>query len=162
MHSFYKKILVPFLQGIAGKWENTIQDENYRMEDGAVREIIHTASAPAAVGPYSQGVKVGNLVFISGQLGLDTKTGEIRYDSVEIQTRQVLENLKAIAEASGSSLKQAVKVTVYLTDMGNFDLVNKIYAQYFPENPPARVCVEVNRLPKDVAVEMDAICVLTK
>ncbi|NLJ73857.1 MAG: RidA family protein [Firmicutes bacterium] len=122
-------------------------------------EVIHTVSAPAAVGPYSQGIKAGNLVFISGQLGMNTKTGEIRYDCVESQTRQVLENLQAIAQAGGSSLEQAVKVTVYLTNMDYFELVNKIYAEYFSENPPARVCVEVNRLPKGVLVEMDAICV---
>lgn len=124
-----------------------------------MRKIIHTEKAPGAVGPYSQGVKSGNFLFISGQLGLDMETGEIAYDNVESQTKAVLENLQTIAKAGGTSLAQAVKVTVYLTSMDDFSKMNAVYATFFPENPPARVCVEVGRLPKDVQVEMDAICV---
>mgnify|MGYP000959970952 FL=1 len=124
-----------------------------------MRKIIHTENAPAAVGPYSQGVKSGNLLFISGQLGVDMSTGEIAYDCVETQSKQVLKNMESIAQAGGTSLANAVKVTVYLTDMGDFEKMNSVYATFFPENPPARVCVEVGALPKGVTVEMDAICV---
>lgn len=124
-----------------------------------MRKIVHTENAPAAVGPYSQGVKAGNLLFISGQLGVDMSTGEIAYDCVETQSKQVLTNMESIAQAGGTSLVNAVKVTVYLTNMGDFEKMNTVYASFFPENPPARVCVEVGALPKGVTVEMDAICV---
>lgn len=122
-----------------------------------MRQIIHTTKAPAAVGPYSQGVRAGNFLFVSGQLGVDMATGEIAYDCVETQAKHVLKNLQTIAEAGGSSLEQALKVTVYLTSMDDFERVNAIYAGFFPENPPARVCIEVTRLPKGVHVEMDLI-----
>lgn len=122
-------------------------------------QIVHTEKAPAAVGPYSQAIKAGNFLFISGQLGLDMETGKIAYDSVEDQVTQVLKNLAAIAQQGGSSLDRAVKVTVYLTDLNDFDKMNSIYGSFFKENPPARVCVEVGALPKGVSVEMDAICV---
>jgi 2-iminobutanoate/2-iminopropanoate deaminase len=123
-----------------------------------MRKIIHSEHAPAAVGPYNQGIRAGNLLFISGQLGLDMKTGEIAYGDVEAQARQVLNNLETIAQAGGSSLANALKVSVYLTDMGDFEKMNAVYASFFPENPPARVCVEVSALPKGVQVEMDVIC----
>ncbi len=123
-----------------------------------MRKIVHTEGAPAAVGPYSQGTRAGNLLFISGQLGVDMSTGEIAYGDVETQSRQVLNNLEAIARAGGSSLANALKISVYLTDMGDFAAMNAVYASVFPERPPARVCVEVGALPKGVQVEMDAIC----
>jgi 2-iminobutanoate/2-iminopropanoate deaminase len=123
-----------------------------------MRKIVHTEGAPAAVGPYSQGTRAGNLLFISGQLGVDMSTGEIAYGDVETQSRQVLNNLEAIARAGGSSLANALKISVYLTDMGDFAAMNAVYASFFPERPPARVCVEVGALPKGVQVEMDAIC----
>jgi 2-iminobutanoate/2-iminopropanoate deaminase len=123
-----------------------------------MRKIVHSENAPAAVGPYNQGIRAGNLLFISGQLGLDMKTGEIAYGDVEAQARQVLHNLETIAQAGGSSLANALKVSVYLTDMGDFEKMNAVYASFFPENPPARVCVEVSALPKGVQVEMDVIC----
>ena len=123
-----------------------------------MRKIVHSEKAPAAVGPYSQGIRAGNLLFISGQLGLNMETGEIAYGDVEAQARQVLNNLETIAQAGGSSLANALKVSVYLTDMGDFDAMNAVYASFFPENPPARVCVEVSALPKGVEVEMDVIC----
>ena len=110
------------------------------------------------MGPYSQGTRAGNLLFISGQLGVDMSTGEIAYGDVETQSRQVLNNLEAIARAGGSSLANALKISVYLTDMGDFAAMNAVYASFFPERPPARVCVEVGALPKGVQVEMDAIC----
>ena len=123
-----------------------------------MRKIVHTEGAPASVGPYSQGTRAGNLLFISGQLGVDMSTGEIAYGDVETQSRQVLNNLEAIARAGGSSLANALKISVYLTDMGDFAAMNAVYASFFPERPPARVCVEVGALPKGVQVEMDAIC----
>ncbi|HBN94846.1 MAG TPA: hypothetical protein DDZ66_00980 [Firmicutes bacterium] len=123
-----------------------------------MRKIVHSEKAPAAVGPYNQGIRAGNLLFISGQLGLNMETGEIAYGDVEAQARQVLNNLETIAQAGGSSLANALKVSVYLTDMGDFDKMNAVYASFFPENPPARVCVEVSALPKGVEVEMDVIC----
>lgn len=123
-----------------------------------MRKVVHSDKAPAAVGPYSQGIRAGNLLFISGQLGLDTDTGKIAYGDVEAQARQVLNNLETIAQAGGSSLANALKVSVYLTDMGDFDKMNAVYARFFPENPPARVCVGVSALPKGVEVEMDVVC----
>lgn len=122
-----------------------------------MKKIIATSKAPAAVGPYSQGVKVGNLLFISGQIPLKHEDGELVGNDIVSQTKQVLDNLKAVAKAGGTSLDQAVKITIYLTDMDNFATVNQIYAQYFTENPPARACVEVSKLPKNVSIEMDAI-----
>lgn len=101
-----------------------------------MRKIIHTENAPAAVGPYNQGIRAGNLLFISGQLGVDMTTGEIAYDCVETQTKQVLNNLQTIAKAGGSSLAEALKVTVYLTNMDDFEAMNAIYATYFSDNPP--------------------------
>lgn len=123
-----------------------------------MKKIVSTDKAPAAVGPYNQGICAGNFLFISGQLGVDMSTGEIAYDCIETQTKQVLTNLQTIAQAGGSSLEQALKVTVYLTSMDDFAKMNAIYASFFPVDPPARVCVEVGRLPKGVQVEMDAIC----
>lgn len=123
-----------------------------------MRKIVHSDNAPAAVGPYNQGIRAGNLLFISGQLGLDMKNGEIPYGDVEAQARNVLNNLETIAQAGGSSLANALKVSVYLTSMGDFEKMNAVYASFFPENPPARVCVEVSALPKGVEVEMDVIC----
>ncbi len=125
-----------------------------------MRRVIASSKAPAAVGPYSQGIQVGEFLFISGQLPLDPATGVMVSDDVAAQTRQVLENLKAVAEEAGCSLADAVKVTIYLTNLEHFGLVNEIYAQYFTADPPARVCVEVSRLPKDAAIEMDAICIV--
>ncbi len=122
-----------------------------------MREVISTKKAPAAVGAYSQAVRVGNLLFVSGQIPIKPENGELKLGDIVTQTRQVLANLKAVLEAGQSSMAQAVKVTIYLTDMDNFATVNEIYAEYFQANPPARVCVEVSRLPKNVAVEMDAI-----
>ncbi len=127
------------------------------MEGDNVRTIISTDKAPAAVGPYSQAVKVGNLAFISGQIPINPQNGELVRGDIVSQTRQVLDNLKAIIEACGSSLEKTVKVTIFLTDMDNFATVNGIYSEYFSQEPPARACVEVSRLPKNVAVEMDAV-----
>lgn len=121
------------------------------------KEIISTDKAPGAIGPYSQAVKVDNVVYISGQIPIDPATGEVVAGGVQAEARTVLENLKAILESSGSSFERVVKVTVYITDMNQFAQVNEVYAEYFTTDCPARACVEVSALPKGVAVEMDAV-----
>lgn len=123
------------------------------------KEIISTTKAPAAIGPYSQGMKIGDLVFTSGQLPINTETGEMPLD-VKEATKQSLENVKAVLEAAGSSLDKAIKVTVFIKDMNDFAAVNEVYGTYFVENPPARSCVEVARLPKDAKVEIEAIATI--
>jgi 2-iminobutanoate/2-iminopropanoate deaminase len=121
---------------------------------------IHTPNAPAAFGPFVQGVKTETLVFSTGQLPLDPATGEIASEDVQAQTRQVLLNIKAILEAGGCSLDRTLKATVYITDMDDFDKVNEVYASFFPGTPPARSCVEVSRLAKDAKVEIEVIALL--
>ena len=122
-----------------------------------MKKVISTAEAPQAIGPYSQAVEAGGFIFVSGQIPLIPTTGELVEGSVEVQTARVLENLKAILEAAGSSLEAVVKTTVYIVKMEDFAKVNGIYGQYFEENPPARVCVEVSKLPKGALVEIDVI-----
>jgi len=126
-----------------------------------MREVVSTDRAPGAVGPYSQAIRTGNLVFASGQVALDPATGKLVDGGIEEQTRQVLANLSAVLEAAGTTLERVVRATVYLTDLGDFERVNAIYAEWFPEAPPARVCVEVSRLPKESRVEIDAIALLS-
>lgn len=121
------------------------------------RTPVRTPDAPGAIGPYSQAVRCGDLVFCSGQIGLDPKTGELVAGGPAEQARQCLANLDAVLSAAGSSLKNAVRTTVFLTDLGDFAAVNEVYATFFNDVPPARACVEVSRLPKDVAVEIDCI-----
>jgi len=120
------------------------------------KEIIVTKNAPAAVGPYSQAVKANGMLFISGQLGIVPANGSL-LNGIEKQVEQALKNLKAVLEAANSSLDKVVKTTVFLKDMNNFDLMNRIYEEYFAKNPPARCCVEVSRLPRDAVVEIEAI-----
>lgn len=119
--------------------------------------IISTEKAPAAIGPYSQAVVSHGFAFLSGQIALDPVTGKLAEGDVAAQTERVLENLKAILTACGSSLERVVKTTVYLKDMGEFARMNEVYARYFPGNPPARATVEAARLPRDVRVEIDCI-----
>ncbi len=121
------------------------------------KNIIHTDHAPKALGPYSQATTFGSLVFCSGQIALDPQTGEIVPDGVEDQTRQVLNNLQAVLEQAGSSLDKVLKTTVFIKDMNDFARVNAVYATYFTAQMPARSCVEVARLPKDVLVEIELI-----
>lgn len=121
------------------------------------KEIVSTAKAPAAVGPYSQGIVAGDLVFVSGQIPIDPATGQIAGGGIEDQTRQVLNNLEAVLEAAGSGLDMVVKTTVFLKDMNEFVAMNGVYKQFFTDHPPARSTVEVARLPKDVKVEVEAI-----
>ena len=125
-----------------------------------VKEIVSTEKAPEAIGPYSQAVRVGDLVFTSGQIALDPATMEIVGRDVKEQTEQVLANLGAVLEAAGSSFAGAVKVNVYMTDLSEFAVMNEVYGRAFSGNPPARVCVEVSRLPRDVLVEMDAVALV--
>ncbi len=121
------------------------------------KEIILSKNAPAAIGPYSPALKVGDLLFASGQLPIDPKTGEMIEGNVEAKTRRVLENLKAVLEPYSIGLENVVKTTIFLKDMNNFARVNKIYGEYFKERFPARSCVEVSRLPKDAEIEIEAI-----
>ena len=122
-----------------------------------MKEIIATEKAPAAIGPYSQAVKVGNLLFTSGMIPIDPATNTLVEGGIEVQAERALENVKALLEASGTSLDKVVKTVVFIKDMNDFAKVNEIYAKYFTENYPARSCVEVARLPKDVLIEMEAI-----
>jgi 2-iminobutanoate/2-iminopropanoate deaminase len=122
-----------------------------------MREIISTEKAPKAIGPYSQAVRAGGFIFVSGQIPIDPATNELIVGDISAQTDRVLENLQAILKAAGSSLAKAVKVGVFLKDMSEFAAMNAVYAKYFPENPPARATVEVTRLPKDVSVEIDVV-----
>ncbi len=123
------------------------------------RTSVITANAPAPVGPYSQAIRADGQVFVSGQIPLDPLTGEIP-ESFEKQCHQVLRNLQAVLEGSGTSMELVVKVTIYMMDLDRFDELNSIYAQYFGESKPARACVEVRGLPKGAAVEMDAIALV--
>ena len=122
--------------------------------------IISTIKAPAALGPYSQAVKVGNMLYTSGQLALNAATGEFVNDDIKKATAQSLDNVKAILEEAGTSLDKVVKTLVFLKDMNDFAAMNEVYAQYFTENPPARSCVEVAKLPKDALVEIEVIAIV--
>ncbi len=121
-----------------------------------MKEIIRSERAPAAIGPYSQAVGVGGLIFISGQIPLNLE-GKIVEGGIEEQTVQVLENLKAILEEAGLGLGEVARVTVYLQDLGDFGRFNEVYGEYFTEDPPARACVEVSALPRGVRVEISAV-----
>jgi 2-iminobutanoate/2-iminopropanoate deaminase len=121
------------------------------------KQIIATEEAPAAVGPYSQGVQAGDLVFTAGQLGIVPGTKDFAGPDIESQTRQALENLKAVLETGSSCLKHVVKTTVFLQDIGEFARMNAIYAEFFPENPPARSAVQVAALPLGGRVEIEAV-----
>jgi len=118
---------------------------------------IQTAHAPAAIGPYAQAVRAGNLLFVSGQIPLDPATGQMVAGDITIQTERVLKNLAAILEAAGSNLSRVLKTTVYLLDLEDFGKMNAVYAKFLGENPPARATVQVARLPRDAAVEIDLI-----
>lgn len=127
----------------------------------ALRQAISSDQAPEAIGPYSQAIRTGSLLFCSGQVPLEPSTGEIVKDDIEGQTRRCLENLAAVCEAAGGSLGAAVRCTVYLTDMGDFARVNDVYGSFFEDaEPPARVAIGVAALPKGADVEVDAIIAL--
>ena len=121
------------------------------------KKIVETAHAPAAIGPYSQGVVAGEYVFTAGQIALVPGTSELAGAGIRAQTRQAIENVKAILESGGSDLAHVVKTTVYLKDLNEFAQMNEVYGQFFAQQPPARSTVEVARLPRDVRVEIEAI-----
>ncbi len=121
------------------------------------KQIIQTENAPKAIGPYSQAVRVGSLIFTAGQIGLDPQSGELIAPDIESQTRQALTNLKHILEAAGASLSDVIKTTVFLQDMTEFPQMNAVYAEFFSQNPPARSTVAVAALPKGARVEIEAI-----
>ena len=119
--------------------------------------VIETLDAPQAIGTYSQGIKSGNLVFTSGQIPLNPKTGELINGDIKIEISQVLTNLNAVLKSGGSSLKKAVKLTVFLTDLSYFPQVNEVFKDFFPENPPARSAVQVSALPMNAKIEIEAV-----
>jgi 2-iminobutanoate/2-iminopropanoate deaminase len=123
-----------------------------------MKTIISTPDAPRAIGPYSQAVRYGDLLFVSGMLGMDPKTGEMAGTDIESQAVRILENLKAVIEAAGMTLQNVLKSTVFLKDMNDFAKFNEIYGRYFPDAPPARETVQVAKLPRDAAIEISVIC----
>ena len=125
-----------------------------------MKKIIATSKAPGAIGPYSQGVIAGNMIFTSGQLPMDAQTGEMVENDIELQTRKSLQNVKAILEEAGSGMEKIVKTTVYLSDMANFVKMNEVYKEFFTGDFPARSAFQVARLPKDALVEIEAVAVL--
>jgi 2-iminobutanoate/2-iminopropanoate deaminase len=122
-----------------------------------MKEIISTDNAPGAIGPYSQAIKTGNTVFVSGQIPIDPETGEFVSSDVQQQTRQVLKNLSAVLKAAGATLNDVVKTTVFIADMNDFGVMNEVYGEFFNENKPARATVQAARLPRDAKVEIDCI-----
>jgi 2-iminobutanoate/2-iminopropanoate deaminase len=121
------------------------------------KKIIQTEKAPKAIGPYSQAIQAENFLFLSGQIPLDPKTGELVKGDIRKQTQQVLENIKGVLESQGLGMENVVKTTLFLKDMTNFNQVNEVYATYFPSSPPARSTVEVAKLPRDADIEIEAI-----
>jgi 2-iminobutanoate/2-iminopropanoate deaminase len=124
------------------------------------KRVIQTEKAPRAIGPYSQAIQGGSFLFLSGQIPLDPKTGELVKGDIRQQTKQVLENLKGVVESERLEMKDVVKVTIFLKDIGNFNQVNEVYATYFPSSPPARSTVQVARLPRDAEIEIEAIALI--
>lgn len=120
------------------------------------KEIISTTNAPSAIGPYSQGIKIGELVYTSGQIPVNPETGEMETD-IKKATERSMKNVKAILEAAGTSLENIIKTSIFVKDMNDFAAVNEVYATFFKDAPPARSCVEVARLPKDAVIEIEAI-----
>jgi 2-iminobutanoate/2-iminopropanoate deaminase len=129
-------------------------------KDMGKKQVIATDKAPKALGPYSAGIRNGNFVYTAGQIGIDPATGEVVTGGIEAETRQVLTNVRSILEAAGASLKDVVKTTVFLRDMGDFAAMNGVYSEFFTEEPPARSAVQVAALPKGVAVEIEAVAIL--
>jgi 2-iminobutanoate/2-iminopropanoate deaminase len=125
-----------------------------------MKKIVSTEKSPKAIGPYSQAVIYDGVAYLSGQIPLDPATGQLVAGDIAVQTERVLENLKALLGACGASLESVLKTTVYLKDMGDFPKMNEVYGRYFTQSPPARATVEASRLPRDVAIEVDAIAVV--
>jgi len=123
------------------------------------KKVIYSDKAPVAIGPYCQAIKWGNMLFTSGQIPLEPRSGEVKEGGIRAQTRQDVENLREVLAAGGAGLGDVVKTTCFLNDMNDFAQFNEVYAEFFKDNPPARSCVAVDRLPKDVLVEIEAIAV---
>lgn len=123
------------------------------------KEVISTNNAPGAIGPYSQAIKAGNFIYTSGQLPINSKNNELIED-IKNATAQCLENVKAILEEAGTSMDKVVKTLVFLKDLNDFSAMNEVYASYFKENPPARSCIEVSKLPKDAIVEIEVVALI--
>jgi 2-iminobutanoate/2-iminopropanoate deaminase len=139
---------------------NASATRRQKLQEELVIETVATDRGPKAIGPYSQAIRANGFVFLSGQIPLDPKTQQVVEGDVAVQTERVLENLKGVVEAAGSSLQHVVKTTVFLADMNDFAAMNEVYARYFVHHPPARSTVEVSRLPKNVRVEIDLIALL--
>ena len=148
IHKLTVIVLAVYLVGCSSNQKTTV-----------TKEVIKSPGAPAAIGPYSQAVKVGNTLYCSGQIAIDPKTGALVNDSIEAETKQVLENLKAVLSEAGMTLSDVVRTTVFMSDIGNYKRINGIYADYFTDNPPARAAVQVANLPKYVNVEISCIAV---
>jgi 2-iminobutanoate/2-iminopropanoate deaminase len=123
------------------------------------KQVVQTDNAPKAIGPYSQAIRIGDLIYTAGQVALSPTTGELVGTDIEVQTRQVLENLKGVLEAAGSSFDNVVKTTVFLASMGDFAKMNAIYSEYFTGKPPARSTVQVSALPKNALVEIECVAI---
>ena len=126
------------------------------------RSIVKTADAPQAIGPYSQAIKTDTLVFVSGQIALAPATGSMVDSDIRAETRQAMTNLAAVLTAAGSSIENVVKATLFIRNMDDFAMINEVYGEFFPSDPPARACVEVSRLPKDARVEVECIALLSR
>ncbi|OGP76125.1 MAG: deaminase [Deltaproteobacteria bacterium RBG_16_49_23] len=126
------------------------------------KRVIYTEKAPKPIGPYSQAIRAGDFIFLSGQLPIDPGTGELVGGDIKQQTRRVLENLKGVLESQGLGMEDVVKVTIFLKDMGNFNLMNEVYATYFTVSPPARSTIEISRIAKDADIEIEAVAFIRK
>ncbi len=125
-----------------------------------MKQVVRTENAPKPIGPYSQAVRAGNLLFVAGQGPMNPQSGQMQRESIQAETRQVLENVKAILEAAGASLSQVVKTTCFLADINDFQAFNAVYAEYFPADPPARTTIQAGRLPGDIRVEVEVVASL--
>ncbi len=137
-------------------------ENNIKKENDTMKTIISTNKAPAAIGPYSQAVVVGDMIYTSGMIPIIPETGELETGDITAQAKQALSNLVALLEASGSDAQSVVKTTVFIKDMNDFAKVNEVYATFFTGDYPSRSCVEVARLPKDVLIEIEAVAIKTK
>jgi 2-iminobutanoate/2-iminopropanoate deaminase len=142
--------------------EKTLGEEETRSGQPQARKVIHTDSAPAAIGPYSQAIALGAMVYTSGSLGIDPGTGKLVEGGIEAQTKKALENLSSILRAAGSTLSAVVKTTVFVSDLKNFPVINRVYGEHFQKDPPARSTVEVAGLPLGALVEIEAIAAVAK
>lgn len=136
-----------------------LSQSKIQTSDTTSKKIILTEKAPKPIGPYSQAVELDGFLFISGQIAIEPKTNQLITKSIEDETKQVLENIKAIVEKAGYDMSDIVKTTIYLTDLNDFQKVNEVYAEYFSEKPPARETVQVQRLPKNAKIEISAIAI---